>query len=222
MPSYTRQKGDEVLIYKQIDYVQQQKKMSCWYACAEMLFKYRRPNQDFEEFLKGTPDGRKMLALYESGLSIESDDKSLEGNLERWAVLTEAMGMRELKPLPDSPEKLAMDIMDHGPLWCAGKFFQGCESDVGHIVTVLGVFKRKAAFGPGLKAYVIFHDPAPKKFNGEAGCFKMWDAWFAKRLYSPHVTNGESPMMYLPEMPRNWEPQPYRGLGVGQRESVRA
>lgn len=217
---YTRQANDEVLIFHHVDYVQQRKKMSYWYASAEMLFKYRRPNQDFDEFLRSTAEGRKMLELYESGLAIESDQKSLEGNLERWALLTEAMGMRELRPLPKTYQELAAEIMDHGPLWCAGTFFQGSESAIGHIITLLGVFRRKTPFG--VKPYVIFHDPAPPKFNGEANCIKQWDSWFAKRLYNEHVTNGESPIMYLSPIPRlaDREPQPYGGLGIGRRESV--
>ena len=35
---YTRQPNDEVLILKHVPYKSQQKKMSCWFACAEMLF----------------------------------------------------------------------------------------------------------------------------------------------------------------------------------------
>jgi hypothetical protein len=49
-----------------------------------------------------------------------------------------------------------------------------------------------------MKDYVIINDPAPLKFNGGMEQVKMYDAWFAKKLYDPHITNGESPMMYLP------------------------
>jgi hypothetical protein len=195
--------------------------MSCWYACAEMLFKYRRPNADFREYLAASGTAGAMLSRYDSGLSIETDGKSLEGNLERWADLTDAFGMRELRPIPGTLPSLAAAIQDYGPLWCAGTFFQGSESGIGHIVVLTGVITRSTQFGR--KGYVVFHDPAPLKFNGEANCLKQWDVWFNKRLYNEHVTNGESPVMHFPEsaVSTSRAPQVYAGLGVGRREEVR-
>ena len=129
--------------------------------------------------------------------------------------------MRELKPLPNTFDALAGAILEYGPIWSAGLFFQGSDSAIGHIVVLIGAIRRKTKFG--MKNYVVFHDPAPLKFNGESSCLKQWDAWFAKRLYNEHVTNGESPMMHLPESAIVMErkPQQYSGLGVGRKENVR-
>jgi hypothetical protein len=225
---YDHRPTDELLIYKNVPYVQMDKKMSCWFASAEMLFLFRRPNADFREHLRSTEGGQAVLEQYNKGLSIDTDEPSKEGNLEEWALLTRGFGMQELKSLPTCFVELVGAIREYGPLWCAGTFFQGSSSKkIGHIVTVIGAFRRdtkQIGSGKVVKTdYVIFHDPAPLKFNGEPSCIKQYDAWFTKQLYDPHVTNGESPIMHLPDwaIVMKREPSTYSGLGVGRKESVR-
>jgi len=188
--------GDQIVIHLGLEYRRQRKKMSCWFAAARMLYNYRYPNRDFEEKLQESVDGRKMLELYQQGRDIDSDEKSLEGNLEQWSVLTTGMGMQEVLPLPRDAREIGFLLRTKGPIWSAGYFFKGSSSKIGHIIVVVGLLKRKGFQGK-LNDYLIINDPAPLKFNGGMEQTMMYSS-FKSKLYDPKETDGESPMMYLP------------------------
>lgn len=210
MPSQV--KGtDNVTVRHHVTYIQQDRAMSCWYAAAKMVFKFRKPNGDFETTLKGSIQGQYLLRLLRQSKQIadlaeQSTDAMNSGGGRGasdadWSVLAKSAGMTPL-----TKEQLAEyrlqgatglrnALIKHGPLWCAGRFFPGGGGH-GHVIAVLGVMQRKIIATQ--KDYVIFHDPAPAAVQGGEERVKQCNEWFWKNLYTYEEADNESSIMYIP------------------------
>src|SRR5205823_6244411 len=108
----------------------------------------------------------------------------------------------ELAKVSQSFDLLCGALKTYGPLWCAGRFFQGGNLDGGHVIVVLGAIKRK--FLGTMKDCVVFHDPAPSSLQGGPFSVKQFEAYFKPNghgkngIYTIKETEGVSCVMHLP------------------------
>ncbi|MDF2770831.1 MAG: Papain-like cysteine protease AvrRpt2 [Geminicoccaceae bacterium] len=203
---------DEIVVRLQVPYKAQRKKMSCWYASAKMVLGYRLGSASGikKNVLMQSDAGRETHAhMKAKSGTVGTDEPEGVGTTEKeWPMVAKAFGLHPLDVA--EVNRIASNFMDlhaalltHGPLWCAGRFFQA-GSDGGHVIVVTGLMKRKLL--GSVKEYIIFHDPAPAILNGGDECVKLYDGYFKTQtrnnkqsgLFSLVETEGVPPVMYAP------------------------
>lgn len=188
-----------------VPYVAQKRQQSCWYACAKMLYQWRHgADAKVKHAIVGTEAGASVHAHMQKSGKIGDPEEGVGATEKEWPAVAAAFGLTPLPQdgfnlLDQSPDALGGVIRNHGPLWCAGRFFQGGAAG-GHVIVVLGVISRKQA--GRAQPCVVFHDPGPKELQGGPFCVKQFDTYFKlgaknKGLFSFAETEGVSPVMFI-------------------------
>lgn len=115
-------------------HIQQDKTMSCWFASAQMLVKWRRDKLRMTTAnLLDPSEEAAARKLYDSNTGIVND-----------AILKFAhkLGLRSVPPMSPTPQALESWLKAYGPLWVNGK---------NHIVVLAGIRDGKD---------VLVYDPA--------------------------------------------------------------
>jgi hypothetical protein len=213
----TPKEGDVVRkYYADVPYVAQKRAMSCWYACAKMVYAFTRPKNDAgvkdakgvkaELIVKNAEKAAAVDALMKKSHPLAEERSDNIGATEAdWPLIAEAFGLekvpdREVAEIGNSFDALCEALVTYGPLWAAGRFYQGGNQRAGHVICVTGAMVREVVKKP--KNHVVFHDPAPKDLQGGPDCLKQYDVYFKTRgeaqngLFTLRETEGQSPLMY--------------------------
>ena len=201
---------DEILCRLNVTYKAQKRQMSCWYASAKMVLSFRTGSAKGlkKDLLMKTDVGKDVHAQMKSlssPVGAEDSAEQLGATEKEWPKIAQAFGLTPVEP--GEVNRIGTNFLDlrealvrKGPLWCAGRFFQG-GSPGGHVIVVTGVLRRKI-FGGQIKDHVIFHDPAPASLQGGDECVKPYDRYFMTTdksgLFSLMETEGVPPVMYAP------------------------
>lgn len=211
---YEKKEGDDLkILYDGVPYIAQKRAMSCWYACAKMVLAFSRPdNAKIKNFIVVENTEKKQAVealLIKSQPLISKEQADNIGATEKeWPLIAEAFGFAklsqdEVKDAGSSFDKLVELLRKYGPLWSAGRFYQGGNTKAGHVIVLTGAVVR-----PVLKKatnHVIFHDPAPDNVGGGPSSIKQYDSYFKSRgsdkngLFTWDETEGEAPLMYKPK-----------------------
>lgn len=195
-----------VILYEGVPYIEQKRAMSCWYASAKMVLAFSRPNnlKIKDHMVVENAEKREAIdaLLIKSHTLKGGPTADKVGATEKdWPVIAEAFGFGaltedEVKAAGSKFDELVKLLEKYGPLWCAGRFFQGGDKDGGHVIVVIGAVVRKTGNN------ILFHDPAPEKVQGGPTSYKLYDAYFKAKgagkngLFGLDETEGVSPIMY--------------------------
>ena len=198
---------DEILLRHLVTYRAQKRQMSCWYASAKMVVSFRAGTKGIKHSVTSTAEGAGLHTFMKSASSPVTEqptDHEVGTTEKQWPLVARSFGLVPADPgdvrrVGTNFEDLRDYLVRNGPLWCAGRFFQG-GSKGGHVIVITGVLRRKVLGKP--KDCVLFHDPAPASLQGGDECVKQYDSDFrtsnASGLYSLDETEGVPPVMYMP------------------------
>lgn len=209
--AFTVKPGDQLIASPyDVPYKAQKRQMSCWYACAKMVYHFRHgADAKVKHLIAETERGKTVLALVKKSALLDDASSENAGATEKdWPVLAEAFGMtalsaEEVGKIGNSFTDLATALTNYGPLWCAGRFYQGGSQTAGHVIVVVGAIQRKVI--GTYKPTVVFHDPAPASLQGGPYSTKQFDLYFKPRdaskngLYTLTETENVPPVMYIPK-----------------------
>lgn len=202
---YKKKPGDVSLIELNVPYVAQKRQQSCWYACAKMLYKYcHGENAKVKHEITKSKEGAAVhLHMQKSG-KIGEEEEGVGATEKEWPTIAAAFGLTPLSKvefnlLDQSADVLVGILKTYGPLWCAGRFFQG-GSEGGHVIVATGVITRKVL--QTTSHWVIFHDPAPEGLQGGPYCVKQFNNYFKlggkkNGLFNLTETENVVPVMYI-------------------------
>src|SRR5262245_4800889 len=151
--------------------IQQDKSMSCWYASAMMVIEWRRRVKQMTELAH--PDPSQVATwriLYGDNTGITND------RIRRFAA---DLGLVAVPPLSPHPNTLQSWLMQYGPLWVNGK---------SHITVIAGIRE-----GNG-KHEVLVYDPALSKRMGE---WRPLYEWYAIDGHSGRDTGADVTAVFL-------------------------
>jgi hypothetical protein len=119
--------------------ITQDKNMSCWYACGQMIIDWRRRTRRLTELAHPDPSQIfRWSALYNS-------DKGITN--EQIRAFAMDLGFVMVPPMSPTPEAVLSWLKKHGPLWVNGK---------AHITVIAGI----RDIGKTLEVLVFDPDPA--------------------------------------------------------------
>lgn len=116
--------------------IPQQKTMSCWYACAQMLIQWKR--ESLHMSLMGHPDPENVPEL----VRWRTQDNGITN--KKIIELARVLGLEAVPPMSPTIEYMGQLMMRYGPLWTNG---------VRHIVVIAGINQVRGNF--------LVYDPMP-------------------------------------------------------------
>jgi hypothetical protein len=207
---FAQKEGDVVRVYYDgVRYLAQKRAMSCWYACAKMVYAFSRPagTKVKQELIVANAEKASAIdSLMKKSHPIAEERLDNIGATEKdWPLIADAFGFEtvpqaEVKKIGLSFDELVEALAKYGPLWAAGRFYQGGNQTAGHVICITGAIVRQVARKP--TNYVVFHDPAPSNLQGGPDCLKQFDIYIKSRgdtkngLFTWEETEGQSPLMY--------------------------
>lgn len=116
--------------------ITQNKTMSCWYASAQMLVKWRQDtDRQCHDWLVPPTLDAECVRVRDINSGIVNPQITL---------MAKRIGLREIPPMSPTPESLKSWLIEYGPLWVNGKT---------HIVVIAGI--------DTATLQVKVYDPAP-------------------------------------------------------------
>lgn len=119
--------------------IPQELNMSCWYASAQMLIKWKeeKEQKSFAHLISPEFDAQ-CAQLRDNNNGIQNP---------QIVQTAQRIGLKHVPPLSPTPEWLEAWLKTYGPLWVNGKT---------HIVVIAGI-----AFFPGIGDQLLVFDPSP-------------------------------------------------------------
>jgi hypothetical protein len=153
-------------------HIEQDKKMSCWFASAQMLIQWKRTQKQMTDPRHPDPsDSIKWSKVYRDDTGISNSQIQ---------AFARDMGFQKVPPMSPTPEAILGWLRFHGPLWVNG---------VRHI-TVIGGIR-----GPRDNVDVLVLDPANK---GETnGSWRNLRDWYVLDGHSGRDTSDEVTAVFL-------------------------
>ena len=124
---------------------------ACWYACAQMLVRWRRDQRQQTDWEVVDPSEDAVFAAVHRGNS---------GLLWRqMRVFARALGLIELPLITPTLGLLEQWLRSNGPLWTDGcpVDASGAPVGTGHVVVIAGV----QSAGGSAEGQILIHDPWP-------------------------------------------------------------
>lgn len=151
--------------------IQQTMNMSCWYASAQMLIRWRRDKtQSTEAGIVDPSEDPMSEAMKKSDTGI-SDAQIV--------AFAKRLGLEEIPPMSPTEAAIEQWLKSYGPLWVNGAT---------HIVVIAGV-------RPG---QVLVYDPAPGSPGGGVG-WRSLSGWYTGgAVDSRDVTASGAVFLYCP------------------------
>ncbi len=119
--------------------IPQQLQMSCWYASAQMLIKWREEKDQMSYARLISPEfDEECSRLRDNNNGIQNP---------QIIKTAERIGLKHVPPLSPSPAWIEAWLKSYGPLWVNGKT---------HIVVIAGI-----AYIPGSGDMLLVYDPSP-------------------------------------------------------------
>jgi hypothetical protein len=206
MPEYKQGAKDTLhILYNGVPFIEQKRAMSCWYASAKMIFAFARPENTKIKDMMVVENAEKRadidaLLIKSFTFKNQSSDDKIGTTEKDWPVIAEAFGFgtptkEEIGAAGTKFDKLVEALVKYGPLWSAGRYFNGQPND-GHVIVAIGAFERMG------NKNVIFHNPAPAPMGGGPSQYMSFDKFYKANgpgkngLYGLDETDGVSPLMY--------------------------
>lgn len=119
--------------------IPQELNMSCWYASAQMLIKWReeRDQKSYAKLISPEFD-TQCAQLRDNNNGIRNSEI---------VKTAERIGLKHVPPVTPNPAWIEAWLKAYGPLWVNGK---------SHIVVIAGIM-----YWPGLSHMVLVYDPSP-------------------------------------------------------------
>ncbi len=126
-------------IVKGMTLIPQQLQMSCWYASAQMLIKWREERDQMSFARLISPE------LDEECSKLRDNNNGIQN--PQIISTAERIGLKHVPPLSPTPTWIESWLKSYGPLWVNGKT---------HIVVIAGI-----SYIHGLGQMLLVYDPAP-------------------------------------------------------------
>ncbi len=154
--------------------------MSCWYASAQMIIKWKEEQrqQSFARLI--SPEFDKEC----------QNLRDADGGIQNPQILkmAERLGLRHVPPMSPTPETLESWLVQYGPLWVNGKT---------HIVVIAGIM-----WLPIVEHQVLVYDPGP--VNVGSVSWRDLTDWYAMGSSVSTRDTGkdvEAVFLYVPDNP---------------------
>jgi hypothetical protein len=119
--------------------IPQELNMSCWYASAQMLIKWKEEKEQKSFAHLISPEFDTQCS------QLRDNNKGIQN--PQIIQMAERIGLKHVPPVTPTPEWIELWLKTYGPLWVNGKT---------HIVVIAGI-----AWFPGLGYMLLVYDPAP-------------------------------------------------------------